>query len=95
MVLDSYDAPEILNLTSSISNWLFLAGFVVIPGTFRNLGYSFSLGETEGGRFLQSAIRNSTLGISCVSSSFGGIGITWAGWKMRRNHIWLIDHVYL
>jgi hypothetical protein len=50
MVLEAHEAPVIKCAIAALSNWMFLAGFVVFPGTFTSLGRATLLGESQAGR---------------------------------------------
>jgi hypothetical protein len=92
MVMESYEAPEHLTILSAISHSIILTGFVFLP----EFTTSLTIRETEAGRLIQSAVRIVPLlvlgGIFWVA---GGIGVSWAAWKMRRNYVWLNGHIFL
>lgn len=96
MVLESHDAPEIVNIVAAASNWFFLAGFIFFPGTFTSIGHSASLGGTEAGRLIQSAVQNiPLLVIGCLSCCAGSAGLAWSSHKMKSNYVWLVDRIFM
>jgi hypothetical protein len=96
MVLEAHEAPVIKCAIAALSNWVFLAGFVVFPGTFTSLGRATLLGESQAGRAVQQVIRNTPLlviGILCCLA--GGAGIGWTSWSFRSNYVWLVDRILM
>ncbi|KAJ0145460.1 FAD-dependent monooxygenase OpS4 [Fusarium oxysporum f. sp. albedinis] len=96
MVLEAHEAPVIKCAIAALSNWMFLAGFVVFPGTFTSLGRATLLGESQAGRAVQQVIRNTPLlviGILCCLA--GGTGIGWTAWSFRNNYVWLVDRILM
>jgi hypothetical protein len=96
MVLEAHEAPALKCAIAALSNWIFLAGFVVFPGTFTSLGRAALLSESQAGRVVQGVIRNTPLlviGILCCLA--GGTGIEWTAWKFRKNYIWLVDRILM
>lgn len=97
MVLAAHDAPAFDCLLAAISNWLFLAGFVVFPGAFTSLSHAALLNESQAGRALQDIMRRSTslLAVGIVCCVAGAAGIIWVAWKFKRNYVWLVDRIFL
>lgn len=96
MIVESHEELRLFSVLAAIFNWLFLAGFVVFPGTFTSLGRVTALNESKAGRVVQKALRNTPLiVIGCLCCFLGSIGIGWIAWKRKRNHVWLNDHIYL
>lgn len=96
MVLEAHEAPVMQCAVAALSNWVFLAGFVVFPGTFTSLGRAAVLSESQAGRAVQGVIRNMPLlvmGILCCL--VGGTGIGWTAWKSRKNYVWLVDRILM
>jgi len=96
MVLEAHDAPVMQCAVAALSNWIFLAGFVVFPGTFTSLGRAPVLGESQAGRVVQGVIQNVPLlviGMLCCLA--GGTGIGWTAWRSRRNYVWLVDRILM
>lgn len=56
MVIQSHEVPSAYCMLAALSNWLFLAGFVVFPGTFTSLSQASFLDKPQGGRMMQQAI---------------------------------------
>ena len=96
MIVQSHDVSTRYNIFTAIVNWVFLAGFVVLPGTFESLSRAEALSESRAGSIVQYAAQNSPLlyigGFSC---SIGAAGIGWVWWTFRLNYIWLVDHIFL
>ncbi|KAF4471701.1 PHO85 cyclin-1 [Fusarium albosuccineum] len=67
MVIQSHEELRVYSLLAAIFNWVFLAGFIVFPGTFTSLGRTSVLSESQAGRVMQQAIRP-------VSTSLGAYG---------------------
>ncbi|KAH6869634.1 hypothetical protein B0T10DRAFT_593434 [Thelonectria olida] len=97
MVLEAHETPAFDCLLAAISNWLFLAGFVVFPGAFTSLSHATLLSESQTGRAVQDFIgRNmSLLAVGILCCSVGGAGIGWVSWKFRGNYVWLVDRIFL
>ncbi|KAH7134130.1 hypothetical protein EDB81DRAFT_902948 [Dactylonectria macrodidyma] len=96
MVVQSREVPSMYCFLAAFFNWLFLAGFVIFPGTFTSLSQATLLSESQAGRVVQDAIRNTPLlvvgSLCCLS---GGAGIGWLYWKLSHNYVWLIDRVFI
>jgi hypothetical protein len=96
MVLEAHDAPVMKCAIAALSNWIFLAGFVVFPGTFTSLGRAALLGDSQAGRMVQGVIRNTPLLVIGILCCFvGGAGIGWTAWKFRKNYVWLVDRILM
>ncbi|RSL40610.1 hypothetical protein CEP54_016068 [Fusarium duplospermum] len=81
---------------AAVANWLFLAGFVVFPGTFATISQATTLGDSQTGRVVQHAVQNTPLlvvGSLCCFT--GGVGMGWVGWSQRHNYVWLSDRIFL
>jgi hypothetical protein len=96
MVIESHEMCDSYNLIAAISNWLFLAGFTFIPGTFSSISRVSALDHSEAGKTLQDALNAAPLLVIGTLCCFAGsIGIFWVYWKVRSNYVWLIDRVFL
>ncbi|KAL6409082.1 hypothetical protein AUP68_05451 [Ilyonectria robusta] len=96
MVLEAHEVPVFNCMIAAVSNWLFLAGFVVLPGTFTSLSHAALLSKSQAGREVQDFIRNmSLLAVVILCCSVGGAGIGWVSWKLRGNYVWLVDRIFL
>lgn len=96
MIVQSHSVSARFNILTAIANWVFLAGFVVLPGTFESLSRAKALSESRAGAVVQYAVRNSPLlyvgGFCCL---IGASGIGWVWWTFRLNYVWLVDHLFL
>lgn len=96
MLVESHSIPFWRNILAAVFNWVLLAGFVVFPGTFTSLSRSGVLRESQPGRLLQNAIRNTPLlCIACICCAVGAIGIGWLWWSTKSNYVWLISRLFL
>lgn len=96
MVIEAHEAPERYNIIAAVSNWIYLAGFVTLPGTFTAIRHSSSVGKTDAGAFMQEAVRNiPLLVLGYFTCCVGAAGISWSSWKMRSNLIWLRSHIFM
>ena len=93
MVLQARDGPA---LRPAVFNWLFLAGFVLFPGTFTSLSHASLLSQSQTGRTVQGVVRNTPLlvvGILCCT--LGIVGVVWISWGLRSNYVWLRDRMLM
>ncbi|KAL2795467.1 hypothetical protein BJX66DRAFT_350479 [Aspergillus keveii] len=98
MLLDLDYIPWYYNVISSITNWVLLAGYLVIPGTFTSLQKSDLLNDdmstNETGQAIVASIQNPPiLAIACAFLVMGLTGMVWLFWKRRDNYIWLINRL--
>ncbi|KAI1370747.1 hypothetical protein F4677DRAFT_437385 [Hypoxylon crocopeplum] len=72
LVIEAYEFPRRYNLSAAVVSWLFLAGFVIFPGTYTSIQ---DLGTTEAGKVLHNVIQHTPLlGIAIVCCMLGAIG---------------------
>jgi hypothetical protein len=96
MIVESHENLRLYSILAAIFDWLFLAGFIILPGTFNSLSWVEALGESKAGRIMQTAIQNTPLiVIGCLCCFLGSMGIRITAWKRKKNHVWLNDHIYL
>ncbi|KAL4863561.1 hypothetical protein BDV12DRAFT_189606 [Aspergillus spectabilis] len=100
MLLDLDYIPWYYNMISSIANWVLLAGYLVIPGTFTSLQKSDMLNDdlstSETGQAIVASIQNPPiLVIACAFLVMGLTGMVWLFWKRRDNYIWLINRLFM
>jgi hypothetical protein len=100
MLLDLDYIPWYYNVISSITNWVLLAGYLVIPGTFTSLQKSDLLNDdlstNETGQAIVASIQNPPiLAIACAFLVMGLTGMVWLFWKRRDNYIWLINRLFM
>ncbi|KAH7123397.1 hypothetical protein B0J13DRAFT_455673 [Dactylonectria estremocensis] len=95
MVIKSHEVSNINNFIAAASNWLFLAGFTVIPGAFTSFSHTKLLNDSQAGRVVQYALRSTPLlvlgSIFCFA---GGFGMLWVFWQVKHNYRWLVDRVF-
>ncbi|KAH7363593.1 hypothetical protein B0T11DRAFT_329545 [Plectosphaerella cucumerina] len=88
MSIKSNQIPTQYNALAAVCAWITLAGFIVLPNTFTSIERSEKLGQHQGGKALQEAVRNVQLlplaGVLC------GLGVKW-----QTNYVWLIAHVFV
>ena len=87
------------NLGAGIGNWVLLAGYLVVPGTFTSLKNSDQveqrLQENNAGRVLLKTIQNPPLlVIACIFLIFGGILLGWLSIKFKDSYSWLINRIF-
>lgn len=100
-MLLSLDAiPRSHNILVACSTWIFLAGFVIFPGTFTSLKSSDSFKEDTSKSKVEQSILHTVnhtpllwvAGACCVT---GILGMAALWFKWRRNYIWLISRIFL
>ncbi|CAG8902296.1 unnamed protein product [Penicillium egyptiacum] len=100
MIIDFYCTPWRYNVLASTANWVLLAGYLVIPGTFTSLQKSKSLEHkldaNDTGKTILDTIQNPPiLGIACSFLILGAVGMGALGWDRRHNYVWLIDRMFI
>lgn len=100
MLLDLDFIPWYFNIASGVANWVLLAGYLVIPGTFTSLQKSDtlngSLSNTETGQAIIGTIQNPPiLVIACSFLVAGAACMLWLFWERRDNYIWLINRLFM
>ena len=91
MVLDADKVHWVYNLTAGFSIWLLLAGFIVLPSTFRYLD-KLDLDEE-----VTTAVHSLTQRMSIVAGilcSIGFGGTVWLWYKFRQNYVWVSAHLF-
>lgn len=89
-----------LNICANAANWILLAGYVIIPGTFTSLKNSSEvqslLQKNETGRVVLKTIQNPPLlVIAFLFFIIGGITLGWLWIKFKSNYPWLINKIFL
>ncbi|PGG97522.1 hypothetical protein AJ80_09691 [Polytolypa hystricis UAMH7299] len=93
--------PWAHNFLAGLSNWMLLAGYLVVPGTFTSLQKSDAVKDRLDGQgveqaLLLNAIQNPPLLlIACFLFSIGASGLIWLGWTYRTNYIWLVNRLFV
>ncbi|GFF63715.1 hypothetical protein IFM51744_11168 [Aspergillus udagawae] len=99
MLLDVDHMPWIYNVVASVANWILLAGYLVVPGTFTSLQKSHkieqTLGDDDAGKAILGTIQNPPLlAIACVLFAAGAALLAWLYWEWRKNYIWLVSRIF-
>jgi hypothetical protein len=88
------------NLCANAANWVLLAGYVIIPGTFTSLKRSSevqdALQKNGAGRVVLKTIQNPPLLV--IAFLFLITGSAMLGWlwvKFKNNYPWLINKIFL
>lgn len=92
--------PWVYNVTASVANWVLLAGYLVVPGTFTSLQRSKKLEQALMDNGANKAVLNKIqnpplLAIACLFFTTGAALLTWLCWKWRHNYIWLVSRVFM
>lgn len=88
------------NLSAGTGNWVLLAGYLVVPGTFTSLKNSDQveqkLQQNDAGRVLLKTIQNPPLlVIACIFLVFGVVLLGWLSVKFRDSYSWLINRIFM
>jgi hypothetical protein len=88
------------NLCANAANWVLLAGYVIIPGTFTSLKRSNEvqdvLQKNGAGRVVLKTIQNPPLlVIAFLFLITGGAMLGWLWIKFKNNYPWLINKIFL
>lgn len=73
---------------AAVSQWILLAGYLVIPGTFTSLQRSNLLSGASA-TIVQMVKNPPLLAIACMCFVFGATALVWLTWRWRYNYIWL------
>lgn len=100
MLLDVDHMPWIYNVIASVAQWILLAGYLVVPGTFTSLQRSNkieqALGDNGTGTAILGTIQNPPLlAIACVLFTIGAALLAWLYWEWRENYIWLVSRIFM
>jgi hypothetical protein len=88
MLIEVDRIPLIHTVLAAFFQWLLLAGYLVVPGTFTSLESSNTLNHSSS--VVIRTIQNPPLvAISCVFLVIGASGMSWLAWIRRNNYIWL------
>lgn len=100
MLLELHSIHWIYNFAASFANWMLLAGYLVIPGTFTSLQKSDSiadkLSQNRAEKAILETIQNPPL--VAISWSLLGIGISIMSvlsYRWRHNYLWLINRLFM
>ena len=93
MVVGSYEVQWQYNLLASVSSWILLAAFLVLPGTFTSLD---KLGVKAAGNVIHVVAQPTPLiCISAVLCLSGLLSTIFLWISFRRNYVWLLSHIFL
>ncbi|KAK1754625.1 hypothetical protein QBC47DRAFT_403042 [Echria macrotheca] len=87
MLLSLETIPRLHSILATILTWLLLVGFVIIPGAFRTDA------DGEMARDLAAEVVFMVVGFSSMGVGIAGAVLLAVRW--RRNHVWLINKIYL
>lgn len=75
MTLQANEMAAKYNIFAALFQWLTLAGYLVVPGTFTSIKNSETFGDSKGGKAVQDAVQNIPLlllaGLSCLIGTSG------------------------
>ncbi|RSL46227.1 hypothetical protein CEP51_015967 [Fusarium floridanum] len=78
MIVQAHEVPSAYCIPAAVANWLFLAGFVVFPGTFTTISQATALGNSQAGRVVQHAVQNTPLlVVGSLCCFIGGAALGW------------------
>lgn len=88
------------NLCAGAANWVLLAGYLVVPGTFTSLEHSdlveHRLQGNGAGRVLLKTIQNPPLlVIACIFLVAGSLVLGRLSVKFKDSYIWLINRIFM
>jgi hypothetical protein len=100
MIVESNEVPWKFNLLASAANWILLAGYLVVPGTFTSLQKSDTLSDDLANNVAGDALLNTIqnpplLAISCIFFVLGSVLIGWLFLEYKGNYIWLINRLFM
>lgn len=100
MLLDLDNIPWNHNFCAGLFNWILLAGYLIVPGTFTSLQKSNTIQNHLDQHGIEQAILNTIqnpplLFIASILFFFGAVGMLWLGRTWRNNYIWLINRLFL
>jgi hypothetical protein len=100
MLKDEAEMDWKFNLCANAANWVLLAGYVIIPGTFTSLKKSSGVQETlqknEAGRAVLNTIQNPPLLVIAFLLLLTGSAILgWLWVKFQNVYPWLINKIFL
>lgn len=95
MLLALDDIPTIHNLAAAFFNWIYLAGFVLFPGTFTSLR---TLGAEQGNAVAAELIKTVTqlplFIVAWICVGIGAAGMLWLFWRWHKNYLWLLNKIW-
>jgi hypothetical protein len=100
MLLELQNIHWMYNFTASLANWMLLAGYLVIPGTFTSLQKSDSITDKLTQNDAENAILKTIQNPPLVAIAWFllGIGmgvISFLFYRWRKNYLWLINRLFM
>ena len=83
------------NILAAACNWILLAGFIVLPGTYTKLQKSDIIQSNLGNKISTSDAHTGLLVVAAILCAVGVLGIMGLWLKWRANYIWLVNKVLL
>ncbi|KAL4740388.1 hypothetical protein BDV11DRAFT_204309 [Aspergillus similis] len=100
MLLQLQNIHWAYNFAASLANWVLLAGYLVVPGTFTSLQKSESIAnslpQNNAEKAILETIQNPPL--VAIAWSFLGIGVGIMSvlfYRWRQNYLWLINRLFI
>lgn len=100
MIVEADEIAWEYNILASGANWVLLAGYLVVPGTFTSLQKSNTVNDSLSKNTAGSAILNTIqnpplLAISCVLFVLGTAIMGWLFNRHSTNYIWLANRLFM
>lgn len=88
------------NFFADAANWILLAGYLVVPGTFTSLNKSNEVEKTlqsnDAGRAVLKTLQNPPLlAIACLFLVAGATTLGYLSIMFRKTYSWLINRIFL
>lgn len=88
------------NFYANAANWILLAGYLVVPGTFTSLNKSNEVEKTlqsnDAGRVVLKTLQNPPLlAIACLFLVAGATTLGYLSIMFRKTYSWLINRIFL
>lgn len=88
------------NFYANAANWILLAGYLVVPGTFTSLNKSNeverALQSNDAGRAVLKTLKNPPLlAIACLFLVVGATTLGYLSIMFRKTYSWLINRIFL
>ena len=100
MLLSLDTIPRTHNILASVSTWILLAGFLIVPGTFTSLQKNAALAQAAAQNVVVGEVweRVQYVPLLWISGACGVLGLVGVGgmwWRWRGNYIWLVGKLFL
>jgi hypothetical protein len=98
MLLELDQIPTFHNILAGFFTWILLAGYVVLPGTFKSLigtaaaRFASEIG-TEGSAM--KVVQNPLFWIAAICCTIGACGMIWLWYAWKRNYVWVINRLFM